>query len=142
MSSTSKNTQFKGKGTTRPSQPLQASTISPSLSDQPSEHQGTGQDPSMWNLPPPPPRRMASEMAREGTEGGRGQGGREGSRRGPSQSVNPSPVSSRQFSRTSSQPPEWTVLPPPLHHQSPGIHLRTHLDHWTGHSFLPHLSHQ
>ncbi|KAI0946802.1 hypothetical protein AcW1_010157 [Taiwanofungus camphoratus] len=87
MSNTFKNTQSKGKGTTRPSQPLQAPTISPSSSDQPSEHQGTGQDPTMWSLPPPPPRRVAPEMAREGTEGGRGQGGREGSSRGPSQSV-------------------------------------------------------
>ncbi|KAI0922891.1 hypothetical protein AcV5_009758 [Taiwanofungus camphoratus] len=113
MSSTSKNTQFKGKGTTRPSQPLQASSISSSSSGEQTHHQGTGQDPSIWSLPPSPPRTVVLEIAREGTGGGRGQGGREGSRRGPSQSVNPSSVSSRQSSRTSSQPLEWTVLPSP-----------------------------
>ncbi|KAI0927393.1 hypothetical protein AcW1_007345 [Taiwanofungus camphoratus] len=113
MFNTSKNTQSKGKGTTRPSQPQQAPTISPSSSDQPSEHQGTGQDPNMWNLPPSPPRRVAPEMGREGTEGGRGQGGRKGSSRGLSQSVAPHSSSHRQTSKTSSQPLEWTLLPPP-----------------------------
>ncbi|KAI0955203.1 hypothetical protein AcW1_006853 [Taiwanofungus camphoratus] len=73
MSNTFKNTQSKDKGTTRPSQPLQAPSISPSSSDQPGEHQKTRQDPSVWSLPPPPLRRVASEMAREGTGGGRGQ---------------------------------------------------------------------